>query len=216
MVHVFILGSQLQHKVDDQDWLSVENIEDFNRIPWGEKSYVLCFENTQKAIKYKNDKEDPTTELSLKPRGLPQALVVWILKLFPHLLEKYGSESRTKGQRPLILTVLCEEVINYKKLYEKIKGVVCSDDRLQEIRAVGEAFRDAAWEEAVSENHDLEDASANGPRDEKNQAMNSSDDNRHVDQEVPDQIREVPDQIREVIGAGDAERGSHLGVRVLA
>ncbi|KAI3966567.1 hypothetical protein MKW92_045580 [Papaver armeniacum] len=35
MVHVFILGCQLQHKVEDQDWLSVENLEHFNRIPWG-------------------------------------------------------------------------------------------------------------------------------------------------------------------------------------
>ncbi|RZC71513.1 hypothetical protein C5167_034688 [Papaver somniferum] len=129
-------SSDERHKIDDQDWLSVENIEHFNKIPWGEKSYVLCFENTKKAIKYQNNKEDPTAKLSLKPRGLPQALVVWMLKLFPHLLEKYGSESRTKGQRPLILTVWCGE----------------------EIRAGGEAFRDAAWEEAVSENHDLEDA----------------------------------------------------------
>ncbi|KAI3854590.1 hypothetical protein MKX03_005186, partial [Papaver bracteatum] len=90
-----------------------------------------------------------------------------------------------------------------------MKGVVFSDAILQEIRAVGEAFREAAWEEVVSENHDLEDASADGPHDEKNQAMNSSDDNRHVDHEVPDQTGEV-------IGADDAERGNDLGVGVSA
>ncbi|KAI3853164.1 hypothetical protein MKX03_016803 [Papaver bracteatum] len=171
---------------------------------------VECPSGDRKAFSRQDDKKKPPKSCSLKPDGMPQALVVWMLKLFPHLLGKYGKELDSKRSCPLLLTVvLCEKAIAYKKFCDDMKGIVFREDILKKIRAVGEEFREATWKEGVSENHDLEDASEDAPHDDQDQAMDSSDDNRHV-------IPVVPEQNRVEMRAGDACRGSHLGVVVAA
>ncbi|KAI3881148.1 hypothetical protein MKX03_010161 [Papaver bracteatum] len=206
IVHVFLFGRQLKDQVDKEHWPLVENLKHFNTFPWGAKSYALLFEKTQTAFVRQVEKKKPQKLCSLKPGGIPQALVVWMLKLFPHLFGKYGKELDCKRPRLLLLTVvLCEKINTYKNFCDDMKGIIFSEDILKKIRAVGEEFHEAAWEEGVSENHDLEDASADGPHDDKYQATDSSDDNTHV-------IPVVPEQKGVEVTVGDAGRGSNLGV----
>ncbi|KAI3983212.1 hypothetical protein MKX01_039703 [Papaver californicum] len=92
----------------------------------GERSDLATFYKTHKAYEFRREKEVPTDHASVKPQGIPQVFVVWFLALFPDVLKMFRRKLDIKGPHPLIITVLCERVISFKRLRKVMKQAVRS------------------------------------------------------------------------------------------
>ncbi|KAI3990172.1 hypothetical protein MKX01_029150, partial [Papaver californicum] len=75
IVHMFLLGNQNIHFIDEDLWRLVDNLSYFNKVSWGERLYLGTFDKTQKAYEFPSEKEAPPEQPSIKPQGIPQVLV---------------------------------------------------------------------------------------------------------------------------------------------
>lgn len=93
VVQRFVYGYLPEVKVVGEAWYLVDNIEEFNKFPWGEKSYEIFHKKTLQAYA-KFAKNKPAVPFpNVKPQGMAQVLVVRVfltLRLFPHLLRVQG------------------------------------------------------------------------------------------------------------------------------
>lgn len=75
VVQCFVYGNLPNVGIELETWHLVDNLVEFNKIPWGERAYEIFVEKTVKA--YANFAEKhPTLKPNVKPHGMAHVLVV--------------------------------------------------------------------------------------------------------------------------------------------
>ncbi|XP_026412868.1 uncharacterized protein LOC113308622 isoform X2 [Papaver somniferum] len=110
VVHNFLMSCQDADPIKNDYWYVVDNLEEFNKYPWGE----VTFDRIKKwrlrtRLHYHANKEisGAGRKPAYKVVGIPHALMVWALDIMPGLLNLCGRKIESKGWQPHMLCVLC-------------------------------------------------------------------------------------------------------------
>ncbi|KAI3969305.1 hypothetical protein MKX01_007345 [Papaver californicum] len=131
VVHNFLMGRPVRDTINIRYWHLVDNLEEFNKYPWGEVTFGRITE-FRSPLLYRTNKEN--SGAGGKPKytvaGIAQALLVWALDIMPGLLSLCGRKIISRCWRPHMLCVLCTKSPKYPALIRtlEVNDVhVCSD-----------------------------------------------------------------------------------------
>ncbi|XP_026412409.1 uncharacterized protein LOC113308141 isoform X1 [Papaver somniferum] len=126
VVHRFLMSHQDRDAINIRYWHLVDNLEEFNKYPWGEVAFNRL-KKSRSALLYQANKENSD---SYKGVGITHALLVWALDIMPGLLDLCGRKIKIRGWQPHMLCVLCIKYPMYPLLIRTldVNNVhVCSD-----------------------------------------------------------------------------------------
>ncbi|XP_026415148.1 uncharacterized protein LOC113310636 isoform X2 [Papaver somniferum] len=131
VVHNFLMSRQYRQAINISYWHLVDDLEEFNKYPWGEVTFARISKFRLPLI-YQANKENSGAggEPSYTVVGIAHALVVWALAIMPGLLNLCGRKIESRSWQPHMLCVLCTKSPFYPSLIQilDVNDVhVCSD-----------------------------------------------------------------------------------------
>ncbi|KAI3844788.1 hypothetical protein MKX03_003432, partial [Papaver bracteatum] len=131
VVHNFLMSRQYKQAINIGYWHLVDDLEEFNKYPWGEVTFARI-KKFRLPLIYQANKENSGAggEPSYTVVGIAHALVVWALAIMPGLLNLCGRKIESRSWRPHMLCVLCTKSPFYPSLVQILDvndGHVCSD-----------------------------------------------------------------------------------------
>ncbi|GER51829.1 hypothetical protein STAS_29245 [Striga asiatica] len=91
-----VLSNECRTLVDEKWFHLVENLEEFNRYPWGNLSY----EYTVKLFKRKRFDSIKNSEMKYSLHGFPLAIMVWAFEALPELGRKFAETCGVGDSHP--------------------------------------------------------------------------------------------------------------------
>ncbi|KAI3894054.1 hypothetical protein MKW92_026072, partial [Papaver armeniacum] len=131
VVHNFLMSRQYRQAINISYWHLVDDLEEFNKYPWGEVTFARISKFRLPLI-YQANKENSGAggEPSYTVVGIAHALVVWALAIMPGLLNLCGRKIESRSWQPHMLCVLCTKSPFYPSLIQILDANdvhVCSD-----------------------------------------------------------------------------------------
>ncbi|RZC82216.1 hypothetical protein C5167_045006 [Papaver somniferum] len=104
VVHNFLMSRQYRQAINISYWHLVDDLEEFNKYPWGEVTFPRITKFRLPLI-YQANKENSGAggEPSYTVVGIAHALVVWALAIMPGLLNLCGRKIESRSWQPHML-----------------------------------------------------------------------------------------------------------------
>ncbi|XP_026428075.1 uncharacterized protein LOC113323945 [Papaver somniferum] len=117
VVHRFLMGCPDRDAINISYWHLVDDLEEFNKYPWGEATFGRLTK-FRSPLLYQANKENSGVggETKYKVVGIAHALSVWALDIMPGLLNLCGRKIESIGWLPHMLCVLCTQSPKYPSL----------------------------------------------------------------------------------------------------
>ncbi|XP_026415153.1 uncharacterized protein LOC113310637 isoform X2 [Papaver somniferum] len=117
VVHRFLMGCPDRDAINISYWHLVDDLEEFNKYPWGEATFGRLTK-FRSPLLYQANKENSGAggETKYKVVGISHALSVWALDIMPGLLNLCGRKIESIGWLPHMLCVLCTQSPKYPSL----------------------------------------------------------------------------------------------------
>ncbi|KAI3914663.1 hypothetical protein MKX01_008022 [Papaver californicum] len=122
VVHRFLMGRPDSKTINISYWHLVDDLEEFNKYPWGEVAFDRITKSRSPLL-YQANKENggADREPSYKLVGIAHALLVWALDIMPGLLNLCGRKIKSRAWQPHMLCVLCARPPKYPHLIQTLE-----------------------------------------------------------------------------------------------
>ncbi|KAI3914665.1 hypothetical protein MKX01_008024 [Papaver californicum] len=117
VVHNFLMSRQDRDPISIRYWHLVDDLEEFNKYPWGEVTFDRITKFRSRLLYQANKKGNcAARKPCYQVVGIAHALLVWALDIMPGLLNLCGRKKESRGWQPHILCVLCTKSPMYHHL----------------------------------------------------------------------------------------------------
>ncbi|RZC76285.1 hypothetical protein C5167_000414 [Papaver somniferum] len=121
VVHKFLMGRPDRDTINISYWHLVDDLEEFNKYPWGEATFGKIAKFRSPLLYQANKENSGAGGECYKVVGIAHALLVWALDIMPGLLNLCGRKIESRGWQPHMLCVLCTRSPEYPRLIRTLE-----------------------------------------------------------------------------------------------